>query len=103
MPSQVLWVKTWLRISVRISRMVKMKYYYESTSIYLSLGSKPIGVDCVAIYFSRLILFMLVLTAPHHQPSLPCPGLRPLQVPFWFLWRGFGVHEAEILIQILAL
>ena len=60
-------------------------------SIYLSFGSKPVGVDCVAINFSRLILFTVVLSAPHHGPptlSL-CPGLGLAQVPFLMLVARF--------------
>ena len=61
---------------------------YLCRSIYLSQGSKPVGVDCVAIDFSRLIFYGGVICAP--PPTLnSCPSLGPEH--FWLLWRGFGV------------
>ena len=62
-----------------------------SMSIYTSLGSKPVGADCISIDFSHLILFTVVLSTPHHQPSLRVQALDRHRYHFWFLWRGFGV------------
>ena len=69
-------------IYVKVCTQHGNAFTYLSLSISLSLGSKPIAID-----FNRLILFTLVLFAPHHQPSL--------RVWAWdrhrYLWRGFGV------------
>src|SRR6218665_3625743 len=49
-----------------------------------SVGSKP-------VHFSRLTLFTVVLSAPHHQASLRVQAWDRHRYHFWFLWRGFGV------------
>ena len=43
-------------------------YVLKKSVFYLSLGIKIVGVDCVVIDLSRLILVTVVLSAPHHQP-----------------------------------
>jgi len=62
-------------------------------AIYLSLSSKPVGVNCVAIDFSRLITFTVVLSSPNHQPSLRVRAFdrHRWAYHFWFPRRDFGV------------
>src|SRR6218665_3112130 len=59
-----------------------------------SQGSKPVGVDCVAIDFRPRILSTVGLSAPPTLSSFP--GLGPAQVLFS---RFRDVHEAEISIR----
>src|SRR6218665_1587948 len=72
-------------------------FFQASIDFYLhvSLGSKPVGVDCVAIDISRLILFTMVLSAPLLQPTLRVRALDRNRYHFWFLWRGFGVSMKQ--------
>jgi len=59
-----------------IGMIMFLSYIYFSFN--LSLGSKPVGVNCIAIEFSRshdLIPFTVVLSAPHQQPSFCVSGL----------------------------
>src|SRR6218665_3889574 len=67
---------------------------YMSISIYLSLhvGSKPVGVDCVAIDFNRLILITVVLSSPNHQTLSSCPGLGPV----WQSPRTLGTTYSRV-------
>src|SRR6218665_3153461 len=58
-------------------------------TIYLfSLGSKPVGVHWVAINFSCLILFTVMLFVPQHQPSLRIRAWDRHRNYFLFLWQG---------------
>src|SRR6218665_828912 len=58
----------------------------------------------MAIDFSRLFLFTVVLPAPHHQPYLRVRAWDRHKYHFLFpVARCRGVHEAEISIQISAL
>ena len=52
--------KTWT-LNLRFDE-VRFVFLQASIDLYLSLGSKPVGVDCVAIDVSRLILFTVVLS-----------------------------------------
>src|SRR6218665_568473 len=61
--------------------------------LYLSLGSKPFGVDCIGlpINFSRLrpIIFTMAISAPHpphHHISLLLFAWDRHSYTFWFLW-----------------
>ena len=78
----------------------KLRYQY--ASIYLPLGSKPVGVDFVAIDFSRHILLWWCYLHPTTS-RLFVSGLGLAQVPFLVPVARFrGVHEAEISMQISA-
>src|SRR6218665_289822 len=72
--------------SIKINKML-VRPILIFISIYLSLGSKLIGVDCVAIDFSRLIVYTVVLSEPTTNPLF----VSRLWTGTGFLWRGFGV------------
>jgi len=57
-------------------------------SIYMSTGSKPVGVDCVAIDFSRLILLRWCY-------------LHPATNPLFVSWLGTGVGAATYSRQLM--
>ena len=77
-------------------------------SIYLSLGSTSVGVECTRFVHSISGVYCFYVDVTYTlPPKLPsCPSLRLAHVPFLgsCMWRGFwGAHEAEISNQISAL
>src|SRR6218665_2876084 len=67
----------------------------------ISLGSKPVGVDC-NLFQSSYSLYSGVICTPPPTLSL-CPGLGPIQILFLIPVVSFwGVQEAEISIHISA-
>src|SRR6218665_1138306 len=57
-----------VRIEARLNKHIWSQGIRYLSNLSISLGSKPVGVNFVAIDFSHLILFIVVLSAPLHQP-----------------------------------